>query len=102
MAGCVSGWLIAATSTPSINSISCLGTGIGIAAMGALFQNRLAATFANSAAGRRLNPATAHAVGQNAAAGNVDQAAAAPGQQQAVLEAVRHAFVHSFNTAMWF
>jgi EmrB/QacA subfamily drug resistance transporter len=81
-----------------------VGTAVGIAGIGAFFQNRVASVFASGMAGSGMDSTTAHAVGRSIAAGNISQAASASGQagSSAVLSTVRNSFVAGFHDAMWF
>ncbi|MEZ0089683.1 MFS transporter [Streptacidiphilus sp. EB129] len=75
-----------------------VGVAIGIAAFGAMFQNRVASSFAASAAGGRLG-SQAQEFGKGVAAGAGDQLARSlpRGLAQPVAEAARTAFVHGLD-----
>jgi hypothetical protein len=73
-----------------------VGTAIGIAAVGALFQHQVIASFSESAAGSQLG-AAAHPTGEAISAGAFDQVTAAG---PATVEAARQAFAIGFHDAM--
>lgn len=72
-----------------------VGIALGIAVVGALFQNRLTAAFTGSAAGHSLGATAAHQVAAAAGAGTLPSSTD-PG----VLDAARHAFVAGFHDSM--
>ncbi|MFF7632452.1 MFS transporter [Kitasatospora sp. NPDC008050] len=78
-----------------------VGIAIGIAGFGALFQHRVAGSFAHSAAGAALGP-QADAAGQAVAAGaGRTLAASAPESLRAALQAAaREAFVHGLTDVL--
>jgi EmrB/QacA subfamily drug resistance transporter len=78
-----------------------VGIAIGIAGLGALFQNRVTGLFAASSAGRRLGP-QAHDFGRSVAAGAGDQLARTlpGGMARPVAEAARTAFVHGLDQVL--
>ena len=86
----------AGTASGINESFQQVGTAIGIAAIGALFQHRVAELFAASDAGQTLGP-NAHAAGNAISAGAIDSVA---GAGRTVVDAARLAFVTGFHEAM--
>jgi EmrB/QacA subfamily drug resistance transporter len=77
-----------------------VGAAIGIAGIGALFQNRVTASFTASAAGQAMGP-DAHSAGQAIGSGSLDQVAASAGTLSAqVLADGRNAFIGAFHDGM--
>ena len=78
-----------------------VGTAIGIAAVGALFQHQVTAAFADSAVGQSMG-AAAEPAGAAISAGAIDPVVAAAGPQQAAatLAAANEAFTIGFHDAM--
>lgn len=77
-----------------------VGAAIGIAGIGALFQNRVTASFTASAAGHAMG-ANAHAAAQSIGSGSLDQVAAAAGPAHAqVLTDGTEAFIGAFHDGM--
>ena len=78
-----------------------VGTAVGIAAVGALFQNRVANEFAASDVGRQLGHHAADQAASGISAGALDTVAAgAGGLREQVLTAGREAFLNGFHSAM--
>jgi EmrB/QacA subfamily drug resistance transporter len=77
-----------------------VGTAIGIAVIGALFQHQVTAAFAESSAGQALGPGADRA-GEAISSGAIDQVAASAGPQaDATLAAANEAFTIGFHDAM--
>jgi EmrB/QacA subfamily drug resistance transporter len=78
-----------------------VGTAVGIAAVGALFQNRVAHEFAASDVGQRLGHDTAEKAASGISAGALDSVAAGSGSlREQVTTAGRQAFLDGFHSAM--
>lgn len=90
----------AGTSSGINESFQQVGTAIGIAVIGALFEHRVTDAFAGSAVGEQLGSSAAGA-GQAISAGSIDAVAASTGNlADAALVAAREAFVTGFHEAM--
>jgi len=77
-----------------------VGTAIGIAGIGAFFQNRVTAAFTGSSVGHQLG-STAHDAAKQISTGSVDAVAASAGSLHDVaLAAARSAFTIGFHDAM--
>jgi hypothetical protein len=78
-----------------------VGVALGIAALGAFFQARVAGSFTSSAAGKLLGP-QAHSAADAVAAGAGDQVTqtAPPGAARAVADAARTAVVDGLGDAL--
>jgi EmrB/QacA subfamily drug resistance transporter len=77
-----------------------VGTAIGIAVVGALFQHQVTASFADSAVGQSMGPA-AEPAGAAISAGAIDPVVAAAGPNgDATLAAANEAFTIGFHDAM--
>jgi EmrB/QacA subfamily drug resistance transporter len=84
----------------SINStFQQAGTALGIAAIGAIFQNRVTAAFTGSPTGHQLG-AAAQPAAVGITAGSINAAAPAGPAQSAALSAARDSFVTGFHDAM--
>jgi EmrB/QacA subfamily drug resistance transporter len=78
-----------------------VGTAVGIAAVGALFQHRVADEFAASGVGRALGHEAAAQAATGIAAGSLDAVAKGAGSlHDQVLSAGREAFLSGFHSAM--
>jgi hypothetical protein len=86
----------AGTASGINESFQQVGTAIGIAAVGALFEHRVTEQFASSPAGRQLGD-SATAVGQAVSAGSID---AGPNLPAAARAAAHDAFIVGFQEAM--
>jgi EmrB/QacA subfamily drug resistance transporter len=78
-----------------------VGTAVGIAAVGALFQHRVASEFAASGVGQKMGHAAAEQASTGITAGSLDAVAkGAGGLHDQVLTAGRDAFLNGFHSAM--
>ena len=79
-----------------------VGVAVGIAAVGAFFQNRVTAAFSSSPVGTRLGHAAAQQAGSAISAGSIDAVAQGvnPLRQQAVILTARESFIVGLHDAM--
>jgi EmrB/QacA subfamily drug resistance transporter len=78
-----------------------VGVAVGIAGVGALFQNRVASDFASSEVGKQMGDSAAEQAAHGISAGSVDAVAKSAGAlQDQVLAAGRDAFMTAFHDAM--
>jgi EmrB/QacA subfamily drug resistance transporter len=78
-----------------------VGVAVGIAGVGALFQNRVAGAFASSGVGRQLGQHAAQQAASGISAGSINATANAAGPlHDQVLSAGRSAFITGFHDAM--
>jgi EmrB/QacA subfamily drug resistance transporter len=77
-----------------------VGIAVGIAAVGAFFQNRVAAAFTSSTAGTQLGHSAAQQLASAISAGSVNSVARGGALPQPVLAAARGSFIVGFHDAM--
>jgi EmrB/QacA subfamily drug resistance transporter len=78
-----------------------VGIAVGIAAVGAFFQNRVAAAFTSSPVGTQLGHSAAQQAASGISAGSVDAVAQSAGPlRQPALAAARDSFIAGFHDAM--
>jgi len=78
-----------------------VGIAVGIAGVGAFFQNRVASAFTSSDAGKQLGHAAAQQVASAISAGSINAAAQRGGSlRQPLLAAARSSFITGFHDAM--
>jgi EmrB/QacA subfamily drug resistance transporter len=78
-----------------------VGIALGIAAVGAYFQHRVAGEFTSSAAGRGMDPAAADHVSEAISAGSFDAVTNGAGALRAeILTAAQNAYLVAFHNAM--
>lgn len=90
----------AGTSSAINETFQQVGTAIGVAAIGALFEHRVTEQFSGSTVGRQLGSSAADA-GTAISAGAIDRTAASTaGLADATMAAAREAFIAGFHHAM--
>ena len=78
-----------------------VGIAVGIAGVGAFFQNRVASAFTGSGVGQQLGHAAAQQAANGVSAGAIDQVAAGAGPlRDPLIAAARSSFITGFHDAM--